>query len=53
MNTEVVEFGNLKEFEVPANDTIMVNFELIFSELHVFMKAAAKTRVKIYVAGRL
>lgn len=47
-----VESGGLTEFPIPANDEIVMNFELIFSELSIFLKAASAVTVKVYIAGR-
>ncbi len=48
-----VESGGLKEFPIPANDEIIINFELISSELAIFLKAPGAAQVTVYLAGKV
>ena len=46
-----VESGGLTEFPIAANDEITFDFDLLFSELAILLKANSTARVDLYLAG--
>lgn len=48
----VVPIEGKTEFEVVANDGIVVNFAQLFAKLDIYLKATSEAAVRIHAGGR-